>query len=242
MRERVRLLDETAKELRSSFSGHTISIDGALTDPYLLGAALGNSASWSTWLAVLRAAFGLHLTTDQQQQFSSVAGNRNPPTQRVRELWAILSRRSGKSRMAAALATYLATFTQQKLAPGEAGTVLVLAASQAQARTVFLYCLGFLQESPVLRQELQDTTRSEIRLKNGITIAIHSNSFRSIRGRTLLAAVLDECAFWRSEDSAQPDTETYQALLPSLHQRHVDRDQHAVLAPRAAASEASRSL
>ena len=94
--------------------------------------------------------------------------------------------------------------------------MLVLAASQAQARTVFLYCLGFLQESPVLRQELQDTTRSEIRLKNGITIAIHSNSFRSIRGRTLLAAVLDECAFWRSEDSAQPDTETYTALLPSL--------------------------
>src|SRR4029077_20316392 len=41
-------------------------------------------------------------------------------------------------------------------------------------------------------------------------------SFRSIRGRTLLAAVLDECAFWRSEDSAQPDTETYTALLPSL--------------------------
>ena len=47
---------------------------------------------------------------------------------------------------------------------------------------------------------LVNTTRSEIRLRNGIVIAIHSNSFRLIRGRTLLAAILDECAFWRSED------------------------------------------
>ena len=33
-----------------------ISIDAALLDPQLLGAALGDSASWQVWVAVLKAA------------------------------------------------------------------------------------------------------------------------------------------------------------------------------------------
>src|SRR5262249_3043792 len=45
------------------------------------------------------------------------------------------------------------------------------------------------------------------------------NSFRTIRGRTLLTAVFDESAFWRSDESASPDTEVYRAILPSLSNR-----------------------
>ena len=63
--------------------------------------------------------------------------------------------------------------------------VLVLAASTDQAPVVFHYAKAFLESAAVLRQEIVDATRSEIRLKNNITIAIHSNSFRTIRGRTL---------------------------------------------------------
>jgi hypothetical protein len=47
-------------------------------------------------------------------------------------------------------------------------------------------------------------------------IAVHSNSFRTIRGRTLIAAIFDEVAFWRDETSATPEIETYRAVLPSL--------------------------
>jgi hypothetical protein len=39
-----------------------VSIDHALRDPRLLGAALGDSAPWATWLAVWRAAFREILT------------------------------------------------------------------------------------------------------------------------------------------------------------------------------------
>ena len=46
--------------------------------------------------------------------------------------------------------------------------VLVLAMSLEQAKVVFSYALAFLRESPVLRKEIAETTRSEIRLKNGI--------------------------------------------------------------------------
>jgi hypothetical protein len=192
------------------------AIDQALCDTALLGAALGDSASWQTWLAVLRAAFGLDLTDEQRTAFMAIAGNRKPPSQRTRELWAIVGRRSGKSRMAAALAVYLACFQKHKLSAGEHGMVLVLAASQDQARVVFGYAKAFLESSPVLRKEIVDATRSEIRLKNGVTIAIHSNSFRTIRGRTLCACIFDEVAMWRDESSALPDVETYRSVMPAL--------------------------
>jgi hypothetical protein len=118
--------------------------------------------------------------------------------------------------MAAALAVYLACFAKHRLAAGERGMVLVLGASRDQAATVFAYIKGFLEASPVLRQEIDNVTRSEITLANGILIAVHSNLFRTIRGRTLIAAIFDECGFWRDELSATPDLETYRACLPAL--------------------------
>jgi hypothetical protein len=192
------------------------TIDRALRDKRLLGAALGDASSWVTWLAVLRAAFGLQLDDDQQQLFAAVSGGRVPPTKRVRELWAMVGRKGGKSRMAAAIAVYAAVFVKYKLSKGERGMVLVLAMSMDQARVVFDYALAFLSASDVLRQEIISTTSNEIRLRNGITIATHANSFRSVRGRSLCAAIFDEVAFWRDDTTAIPDRETYTAILPSL--------------------------
>jgi hypothetical protein len=94
--------------------------------------------------------------------------------------------------------------------------VLILAASKDQAKRVHDYALAFLTASPVLRKLVLEVTVGEIRLTNGVIIATHSNSYRTVRGRTLLACVFDEVAFWRDEGSTQPDTETYRAVLPSL--------------------------
>jgi hypothetical protein len=118
--------------------------------------------------------------------------------------------------MAAALAVYFALFVKHKLSGGERGMVLVLAMSMEQARTVFDYAMAFLHKAPVLAREIAATTRTEIRLRNGIVIAIHSNSFRSVRGRTLCACIFDEVAYWRDDTTATPDAETYSAVLPSL--------------------------
>jgi hypothetical protein len=137
------------------------TIDRAF-EPRLLGAALGDLGSWSTWRAVLKAAFGLRLDADERGTFTSVAGNRQSPTRRVRELWAVVGRRAGKSRMAAALAVYFAAFVRHRLAAGEVGTVLVIAASRDQARTVFAFVRGFLDASPMLSREIASSTASEI--------------------------------------------------------------------------------
>jgi phage terminase large subunit-like protein len=192
----------------------TYQIADAITDPKLLGAALGDAVSWQTWYVVLKASFGIELNDEEAEAFAAVAGSRRPPAKRVRELWAIIGRRGGKSRIAAALAVFLAAFTQHKLAPGEIGMCLVLAASRSQAQVVFQYVKAFLEASPILRQEIFNITRDEIELKNGIVIAVHSTSFRTVRGRTLIACIFDEVAFWRDETSATPDVETYRAVLP----------------------------
>ena len=193
-----------------------ISLDAALRDASLLGAALGDPASWSAWLAILRAAFGLNLTDQQREVFCTVAGGRDPPSRKVRELWAVVGRRSGKTRMAAAISAYIAAIEQHRLAPGEIGYVLLLSASKAQASVAFNYVVGFLQASPILRQQINVVTQDEVRLKGNIVIGVHSGSYRTIRGRSLLAVVGDETSYWRSEDSAQPDVEIFRACAPAL--------------------------
>ena len=194
----------------------TVDIEQALTDKKLLGAAIGDVSSWSTWIVALKSAFGLELDDDELETFASIAGSRKPPTQRLQELWCVAGRGSGKSRISAAIATYLACFQTHDLDAGEHGFVLTLAASRDQAKIVYGYCLAFLRKSPILRKMIKNVTTFEIQLMNNVTIAVHSNSFRLIRGRTLLACIFDEVAFWRDDLSANPDVETYRAVRPSL--------------------------
>jgi hypothetical protein len=182
----------------------------------MLGAALGPLESWQTWLITLKAAFGRLLTDKEREVFHTIAGDRFPPKRRVRELWCVVARRSGKSRMAAATSIFLALFQKHRLSPGEHGMCLVISGSVDQARTVFNYVRGFLEAAPALAREVVAIKRQEIELKNGIVIAVHSNSYRTVRGRTCVACVFDETAFWRDESTATPDTETYTAVLPSL--------------------------
>jgi hypothetical protein len=193
-----------------------IDIDHALADPNLLGAALGDGETWQTWRIVLRAAFALPLTDAEHRVFATIAGDRGLPKQRVRELWAVAGRRSGKTRIAAAISVYIATIVQHKLAPGEVGYVLLLAASRSQASIAFSYVCGFLEASPILRQQVESMTADEVRLKGNVVIGVHAGSYRTIRGRSLLAVVGDETSFWRDIDSAQPDVEIYRACMPAL--------------------------
>jgi hypothetical protein len=78
-----------------------VDIARAPTDKRMLGAGLENLNTWATWLVVLKAAFGLPLDDAELLTFMTVAGDRKPPSQRVRELWCIAGRRSGKSHIAA---------------------------------------------------------------------------------------------------------------------------------------------
>jgi hypothetical protein len=123
---------------------------------------------------------------------------------------------SAKTNCAAPAGVYLACFVPRRLAPGEVGEVMVIAASAAQAQVVFKYIVGFLEASPILRQEIVSVTADEVRLRGNIVLGVRAGNFRTIRGRTLLACLVDEVSFLRDETSAYADIETYRAVLPAL--------------------------
>jgi hypothetical protein len=117
---------------------------------------------------------------------------------------------------AALVALFIALFVEHRKAPGERPMVLVISGSVDQAATVFSYIKGFIEYAPALMREAVSMTCHEIELKNGVVLAVHANSYRTVRGRTICACVFDEVSFWKDENSALPDIEMYRAVLPAL--------------------------
>src|SRR5580700_8628502 len=68
----------------------------------------------------------------------------------------------------------------------------------------------------LLRGLVTRETTDGLELSTGAELSVLASNFRSVRGRSIACAILDECAYWRDESSASPDTETYSALVPGL--------------------------
>jgi hypothetical protein len=75
---------------------------------------------------------------------------------------------------------------------------------------------GLLTASPLLAPLLVKAGTDVLELANGARIEVRSSNFRSVRGVTLAAGIVDEVAFLRDETSATPDLELYRALWPAL--------------------------
>lgn len=196
----------------------------ACEDPRLFRPWFRDPATWSGWRVFLRALFGLTLEGDEDlATFTRCTGRAVPPIAQASEAWIIAGRRSGKSFMLSLIAVYLATFKDWRpyLAPGEVATVMVIATDRRQARVIMRYLTAFVEECALIRPMVQRTTRGAgdgwgIELDNRVVIEVHSASFRSVRGYTVCAALLDELAFWRAEESANPDREVIEAVRPAL--------------------------
>ena len=134
------------------------------------------------------------------------------------ELWLAVGRRGGKSQIAALVAVYEAAFRDytDRLAPGEVATVMVLACDRKQARTVMRYIAGLLHSNPMLERMIFREQGESIELTNRTVLEVSTASFRAVRGYTLAAVIADEIAFWRSDESANPDKEIINALRPAM--------------------------
>jgi hypothetical protein len=93
---------------------------------------------------------------------------------------------------------------------------MCLACDRHQAAIVFNYIRANFEEVPALKKMVRAVTAESIELSNRVTVEVHTNSFRSVRGRSLLCAILDEVALWHSDESANPDTEVHAAITPGL--------------------------
>jgi hypothetical protein len=196
-----------------------LPITDTMTDPNLFGRWFAGG-TWGTWQAVLKAAYGLPMSDAEIAVFKSVSGSRNPPSKRVKELWALCGRRAGKDSVASLVAAHAAIFNdyRQRLRPGERASILCLAVDRAQARIIHRYTRGYF-EQPLLAPLVANDAEEVLELNNGCEIIIGTTSYRSIRGRTLACAILDEVCFWRDDSTgvyANPDKAIYEAILPSF--------------------------
>jgi len=189
-----------------------------ISDPKLFAPWFKDRSSWSAWFAFLKALFGLPMTADELALYQHCTGRTAAPAQPASEAWLVVGRRGGKSFIVALIAVFLACFRDygKFLAPGERGTVMVTAADRKQARVIFRYVSALLTHVPMLAQMIERTTKDTIELSNDISIEIHTASFRSTRGYTIVAAINDEISIWRTEDSVTPDVEVLAAQRPGM--------------------------
>src|SRR2546425_594896 len=125
-------------------------------------------------------------------------------SERAREL----GRRGGRAKAAAARAARGPTeplgggpwTILDFVAPaGESGVLMVVAADRRQARVVLHYLRALFQR-PTLHGLLRRQLQESIELRSGVTIEVHTASYRTTRGYTVVAAVLDEVAFWHNSE------------------------------------------
>jgi len=201
------------RTVKGPYTGSVLSMmdDAGLTAP-----------SWNAWRTLLRVVFGLPLPAahddDDLERYRKHTSRQELPPAAVAEAWIVAGRRGGKSRIASLVALYCGIrYDATQLAPGELAIVALIAADRRQARIVMSY-LRALCASPAFHPYVYRVKRDVIELRTGVNVEVMTASFRTVRGYTLIAGVLDELAFWRDEESTStnPDSEILDALRPGM--------------------------
>lgn len=194
-----------------------MNIIEAAEDPNLFG-HLFQAPSWRRWKVFLKALQALPMSDDELAIFRHHTRRTAAPGSPARYAELVVGRRGGKSRVLALVAVYIASFPDHRpfLVPGEIPVIAVIAADRKQARVILGYIVGLLRAVPMLAKMIEDEMTESVILTNGVVIEVHTASIASPRGRTFLAVLADEIAFWPMGDSANPDVEVITAVRPGL--------------------------
>lgn len=194
----------------------------AISDPKLFRSFFGSLSSWCAWRAFIGTLFGLSVPKKYHQLVERCSGKSvaEHRSEGYREAYAIVGRRSGKSRIAAVLAAWVAGMSglESKLAKGELGYVALISTTKQQARIVRSYVRATFDCTPMLRDFVASEDSTGFLLKNGVRIEILAGDWRTVRGYTLLAAIVDEACFFgvEAESKIKNDKELYDAIKPGL--------------------------
>ncbi|MCX5884608.1 MAG: hypothetical protein NT096_01625 [Proteobacteria bacterium] len=193
-----------------------VNIIEAIQDSNLLGGVFKKLDTWCSWIVALKAIFALPLSEEDLILYQKCTGRQIVPQKPFKEVYFVVGRRGGKSFICAIIAVFLAIFKDFSpyLAPGERGTIMIVAVDRKQAGIILRYIRAMLF-FPLFRKYIENVKQEEIELTNKINISVHTCSFRAVRGYTIVAAILEESAFWRVE-GANPDHEIYTALKPAM--------------------------
>lgn len=190
----------------------------AMDDPTVFGPFF-DAPSWTFWKVIIRALFNLPMTPEQLALALHHSGRKKLPAKLVRTLFLMIGRRGGKSRICALIAVALAVFADYTsvLVPGETGVVLLVAPTVRQGRILLGYVMGFLNSVGFLRNMIVRETEFAVELNNNIIIEVRAGDFKTVRGFTLVAGIVDELSFFGTDgDSAISDTELLNAIRPAM--------------------------
>jgi hypothetical protein len=175
-----------------------------------------SGADWTAWRAYLCAKHALPMTEKEEAIFRECTGRTRKPTEPAREACLIAGRRGRKSAIEALEAVYYAAFREHDayLAPGERATVLIMARSKTEAKTIRRYVEAIL-DGPLAELMDGEATEELIRLHTRCDILIRAASVTAGRSFTCVFAALDEAAYFPTDDAAEPDVEILRGIRPS---------------------------
>jgi len=194
-----------------------MNIIEAIQDRALFGSLFKRLETWATWMVFLKAVFALPMNDQEFETYRKYTGREKTPARALQEIFAIVGRRGGKSFLASIVACYFALFKDWRpyLAPGETAWIMVIATDRAQARNILGYIKGILQTSHIFKNMVEKDCAWEVNLNNQVSVKVATCDYRTLRGYTVAAAILDELAYFRAE-GANPAQEILTALRPSL--------------------------
>ncbi|MFT3784340.1 MAG: terminase family protein [Nibricoccus sp.] len=200
-----------------------VNIIDAIRDRELFGEFIGyDLSSWRPWLTALRCVYGLPIAGRGAFELVRQCTGRDPellPEEGFQTSLFLTGRRSGKSRIAAVIGAFEAALAGHgvRLSKGERGLVPIIAPTKHQATIVHNY-LRAAFETPLLKSEVVAETRDGFDLSNGISVEVLAGDFRTVRGFTLVAAIIDEACFFglEAESKVRNDAELIRAVQPGL--------------------------
>ncbi len=174
---------------------------------------------WLAWRAFVKSVFGEPMDAEEFAVYRQCTALDRPLDKRQREVWVPVGRRGGKSRILALLGVHLAVCYDYLpfLAPGEMGSVVVLADTRDHAASIMNYVKAALFDHPKLATLVKRPLVESIELEDRVEIEVVTASIKAVRSRTTIAALCDEIAFWQPDETcANPDVEILNGLRPSM--------------------------
>jgi hypothetical protein len=202
----------------------TLTIIDAIKDDELFKPYFGKKfPAFRKWRVALKAIYGIPIKAECDRQVIRDCTGRDPdklnPEGYAKTLL-LCGRRSGKSRIVALIGAYSAALAgfERKLDAGEQGRVVIVSMTRGQGANVRNYTRACFDSPLMSREIIRERQQDVFQLRNGNRIEILAADYRSVRGYTLLAAIVDECCFLGIEGHSRvrTDSQIIDALEPGL--------------------------
>ena len=174
--------------------------------------------SWKAWRTVLAAIYGLPLNAEAREWFCAHTGRSRytPPPGGWKETAIITGRQSGKTQIAALIASYEAAFPLAPPAVGQAYALMVAQDQRSSQRTLLSYARSPFEISPTLKESVVRDAADTLTLNTKVSLAAYPCRPAAIRGLRAVVTLADEFAFFQTTEGNPVDTEMLRALRPTL--------------------------